>query len=244
MFKNLRYLWALLALALVPVAAEAAGVSPMVVEVKPLGRGSIARIELSNPSQAEFPVEVQMFRGIISERGELELTPADEEFLLFPAQRIVPAQSQQVFRLQYIGEPELSESEIYYMQIRQIPVDIKPGESQVQVVVNFNILVNVVPDGTNPEPMFESITPVVRDDVAGVEVRLANHGSRYFMAGLSPWQITGTADDGSPADVRLPADAVAKLIGVGVVAPGRARVFFIPTDKPLVEGSIQAKLGS
>src|SRR3546814_18237806 len=84
---------------------------------------------------------------LISEAGELELTPADEQFLVFPPQRIVPPQSQQVFRVQYIGEPELATSEIYYMQIRQIPVDIAAGQSQVQIVVNFNVLVNVIQIG-------------------------------------------------------------------------------------------------
>src|SRR3546814_611612 len=160
---------------------------------------------------------------LISEAGELELTPADEQFLVFPPQRIVPPQSQQVFRVQYIGEPELATSEIYYMQIRQIPVDIAAGQSQVQIVVNFNVLVNVIPDGVSPEPVVESVHPVVREDVTGIEVRLANHGTRYFTAGTVPWQINGTAEDGSVLDARLPPEQMAKAIGVGVVAPGRDR---------------------
>jgi fimbrial chaperone protein len=242
MLRKLLFVWGVMLLAFASTAVEAARVSPMIVDVKPLGRGSVARIELSNPGQAEFPVEVQMFRGVISEAGELELTPADEQFLVFPSQRIVPAQSQQVFRVQYIGEPELAASEIYYMQIRQIPVDLGPGQSQVQLVVNFNVLVNVIPDGANPEPVVESAHPAVRADVTGIEVRLANHGTRYFTAGSLPWQIGGKAADGTALDVRLPPEEMAKLIGVGVVAPGRARIFFIPTEKPLVDGTVQASL--
>ncbi|MBU0823028.1 MAG: fimbria/pilus periplasmic chaperone [Alphaproteobacteria bacterium] len=242
MFRKLLVVCGAVALAILPVAAEAARVSPMIVEVKPLGRGSVARVELSNPGQAEFPVEVQMFRGVITEAGELELTPADELFLLFPAQRVVPARSQQVFRVQYVGDPELAASEVYYMQIRQIPVDIAPGQSQVQLIVNFNVLVNVIPDGTSPEPFVESIRPAVRAEVPGIEVRLSNRGTRYFTAGTRPWQVSGTAEDGTALDLRLPPEDMSKLIGVGVVAPGRARIFFIPTEKPLVEGTIQANL--
>lgn len=242
MFKKSLFLWGAFMLACVPVVAEAARVSPMIVEVEPLGRGSVARIELSNPGQAQFPVEVEMFSGVISEAGELELTPADEHFLVFPAQRIVAAGSQQVFRVQYIGEPELAASEIYYMQIRQIPVNITPGQSQVQVVVNFNVLINVVPDGASPEPVVESIRPAVRADVTGIEVRLSNRGTRYFTASSQPWQVSGKAEDGTMVDVLLPPEELSKLIGVGVVAPGRARIFFIPTEKPLVEGTIQANM--
>jgi fimbrial chaperone protein len=214
----------------------------MIVEVEPSGRASVARVELTNTSQAEFPVEVQMFRGVISEAGELELTAADEQFLLFPTQVVVPARSQQVFRVQYIGDPELAASEVYYLQIRQIPVDITPGQSQVQVVVNYNVLVNVVPSGARPEPFVESARPVVRGEATGIEVRIANRGTRFFTAGTSPWQVRGTAEDGTVLDVRLPPTEMTRLIGVGVVAPGRARVFFIPTEKPLVEGTIQAQM--
>lgn len=242
MFRKLLLVWGVFALSFMSVAAEAARVSPMIVEVEPLGRGSVARIELSNPSQVKFPVEVQMFRGIISEAGELELTPADDQFLLFPTQIVVPEQSQQVFRLQYIGEPELAASEIYYMQIRQIPVNVTPDESQVQVVVNFNVLVNVIPAGTRSEPVVESVRPVVRDEATGVEVRLTNGGTRYFTAASAPWRITGTAEDGTAIDLLLSPEEMAELIGVGVVAPGRARLFFIPTPKPLVEGTIRATM--
>jgi fimbrial chaperone protein len=242
MFRKLLSIWGAVVLAIAPVAAQAARISPMVVEVKPVGRGSVARVELTNPGQAEFPVEAQMFRGVISEAGELELTPADDQFLVFPPQRVVPARSQQVFRVQYIGEPELPASEIYYMQIRQIPVAIAPDQSQVQVVVNFNVLVNVIPDGARAEPIVESIRPEVRQDVTGIEVRLVNRGTRYFTAGTVPWQVSGTAEDGTALDVRLPPEEMSKLIGIGVVAPGRARLFFIPTEKPLVEGTIQASM--
>ena len=242
MFSKLLCACGAAALFLTPVAVEAARVSPMIVEVEPMGRESVARVELTNPGQAEFPVEVQMFRGVISEAGELELTPADEQFLVFPPQRVVPAQSQQVFRVQYIGEPELAASEIYYMQIRQIPVTVSPDQSQVQVVVNFNVLVNVIPDGAEAKPAFDSIVPVVRDEVSGIEVRVVNRGTRYFTAGTVPWQVSGTAQDGTAVDFRLAPEDMAKLIGVGVVAPDRARVFFIPTEKPLREGTIQATM--
>src|SRR5690606_8685554 len=99
MFWKLIIVWGALSLALAPVTAEAARVSPMIVEVAPVGRGSIARVELTHPSEREFPVEVQMFRGVISEDGQLELTPADDDFLLFPTQIVVPARSQQIFRV-------------------------------------------------------------------------------------------------------------------------------------------------
>lgn len=244
MVRKLLLAWGAIVLALSSAAAEAARISPMVVDVKPLGRESIARVELTNPGDAEFPVEVRMYRGVISEDGNLELTPADEDFLVFPAQILVPPQSQQAFRVQYVGEPELAASQVYYMQIRQVPVEFAPGQSQVQVVVNFNVLVNVIPDGASALPVVESVVPATRGDVAGVEVRVANQGTLYFTASSMPWQVRGAAEEGGDVELQLTPREIAELIGVGVVAPGRARIFFIPTGKPLVEGTVQASLGS
>ena len=242
----IRYLLAVLSAALLasaPLPVQAARISPMVVDVEPFGRESIARVELTNPGAGEFPVEVQMFRGVISEDGQLELFPADDDFLVFPAQIVVPANSQQAFRVQYVGDPELAKSEVYYMQVRQVPVEVSPGQSQVQVVVNFNVLVNVIPDGSAPEPVVDKVAAVMNGEQPGIQVRLANRGTRYFTAGTLPWQIRGQAEDGSAVSMQLTPEQMAKLIGVGVVAPERFRSFFIPTERPMAEEGLTVTLG-
>jgi fimbrial chaperone protein len=242
MLKRLIGIFAVLAMAAMGTMAQAARVSPMIVDLTPSGRGTIARVTLTNPDARTFPVEVQMMRGEISEEGELELTPADDQFLVFPAQAVVPATSQQVFRVQYVGTPELSQSEIYYMVIRQIPVELSAAENQVQVIVNFNVLVNVVPDGATPNPVVESVRPAVRNDVAGIEVRLGNTGSRYFHAGAARWQITGTGADGQPFSQTIEPSDVIRSVGVGVVAPNHHRLFFVPTARPLSDAPITVSL--
>lgn len=240
MFRKLMTAIAVLVFAATPIRLEAARVSPMVVNVTPSGRGSIARIELSNPAEREFPVEVTMMRGDISEEGQLTLTPADEDFLVFPAQIVVKPRSQQVLRIQYVGDPELSQSQIYYAAIRQLPVAFDEGTSQVQLVVNFNVLVNVVPEGTRADPVVEVIGPATREDKAGIEVRVTNRGTRFMLAGNVAWDITGRTPEGVEIKLRRSPEEMAQAIGVGVVAPDRARRFFIPMDQPLEPGTISA----
>lgn len=216
----------------------------MVLEVSPAGRASSARITLTNPADAAFPVEVRAYRGTISETGELQLTPADDDFLIFPTQIAVPARSEQVFRVQYVGDPELRQSQAYYIGVDQVPVTLAKGKTGVQVVVNFNVLVNVVPEGAKPQPVVESVTPAVHDKVPGVEVRVADRGAKYFTASSYDWTLTARATDGTPIQLRQTRDQIAKQIGVGVVAPGRARLFFVPTGKPVAEGSASVTLES
>jgi fimbrial chaperone protein len=242
MFRPFFKVLALLALILSPISAQASRVSPMIVELEPNGRNSVARIELTNDGQRDTPFEVKMMLGVISEAGELSFTPADDQFLVFPAQSIVEANSQQVFRIQYVGEPDLSQSEIYYMSIQQVPVAFEGQDSQVQVVVNYNVLVNVVPDGAEPRAEVSAIQPAIKDGIPGIELKLSNVGTRYFLAGFAEWQIAATAEDGTEYDMTFTKDEMTRQIGVGVVGSGRARTFFIPTEKPVLADSIQVEV--
>lgn len=234
---------ALLIFAGIGFQAIAARVTPMVVTIKPSGPASVARLEISNPSDGAFPVEIQMFRGEISEMGELSLTAADEDFLVFPTQMVVPAKSQQALRIQYVGAPDLSQSVVYYAAVRQIPVEMTGAESKVQLIVNFNVLVNVVPDGTRPDPHVEVLSTAVRDDVPGVEVRVSNKGNRYLSAGSVSWQISGSGVDGATSELSRTSADMAKAVGVGVVAPGKSRIFFVPTERLLTAQSVRVTLG-
>ncbi|GAB5454729.1 MAG: hypothetical protein Hens2KO_09580 [Henriciella sp.] len=214
----------------------------MIVELEPVGRSSVARVELTNDADRDIPYEVRMMIGNISEEGKLSLTPADEDFLVFPAQSIVEANSQQVFRIQYVGEPELAQSEVYYMSIQQIPVDFEGDGSEVQVVVNYNVLVNVVPDGTEPKADIEDIEVTTQDGVPGFKLRVTNTGTRFFLAGMADWQIQATAEDGSEVDLKFENDEMTRKIGVGVIGPSKSRIFFVPTEKALAQDSVRVSV--
>ena len=239
--------------------ANASRVSPMILELDPTGRGSIARVDLVNDGLRNIPYEVQMMRGVITPEGQLELTPADEEFVVFPSQTIVESNSQQVFRIQYVGEGAQDKSEVFYMAIRQIPVEFDPGVNQIQMVVNYNILVNVVPDGSRPEPAIRStefasrMIPGPADpenpdadpeevEQTGIRVDVGNVGNRFFLAGLSDWSITGTTLTGEPFERSFNGDEASRIIGVGVVAPEANRIFFIPTEEELDGASLQISI--
>lgn len=221
----------------------AARISPMVVAVSPSGPNSTTRLELTNPDERSFPVEVRMYRGEISELGQLKLIEADDDFIVFPTQMVVPAKSQQAIRVQYVGRPELAQSEIYYAAVRQVPVAVADQQSRVQVLVNFNVLVNVVPSGSRADPRLEVISAKSVDATPGLDVRVRNLGTRFMTAGTVPWQVAGTTVDGERLNLRLSAEEMAKAIGVGVVAPGKSRIFFVPTKKLMRTNSVNVALG-
>ncbi len=210
----------------------------MSVEIEPSGRGSVARVQFVNTSARDFPIEARAFRGVISEEGELELIPSDDDFIIFPPQRVIGPRGNQVFRLQYIGEPNLDSAQVYYLSIRQLPVELLPGDPQIQVLVNFNVFINVEPDNTAPSPRVDTIIPEAREDVEGVEVRVANDGTGMLLAGERTWKLTGRNTDGTPFERKIVPAELANLVGVGVVAPGKARKFFLPIDTAVDRSSI------
>lgn len=222
--------------------AQASRVSPMSVELEPFGRGSVARVQFVNTSGREFPIEARTYRGVISEEGELELIPADEDFIVFPPQLVVAPREEQIFRIQYIGEPELDQAQVYYLSISQLPVELEPGAPQIQVLVNFNVFVSVEPDGLDPEPRVDTVSPDTKEDVDGVVVRLANDGPGMLLASDFGWNVTGLNEDGSEFSQRLDPAALSSIIGVGIVAPGKARQFFLPIEEGVDRTTVQVAL--
>lgn len=227
----------------------------MIVELKPTGRESVARVELTNDAQRDLAYEVEMMRGEISPEGQLSLTLADEQFIVFPPQAIVEANSQQVFRVQYVGEEAIDRSQIYYLSVKQIPVAFDEGQNQIQVVINYNVLVNVVPEGTAPVANVRSASYIERtlptDEAEtggtpleiltekGILVDLGNDGNRYFFAGRSDWSISARTMAGEPFEQSYTGEEMSQVIGTGVIGPGRNRIFFLPTEKELNTDSLR-----
>src|SRR3546814_9342149 len=63
--------------------------------------------------------------------------------LALPAQAIIPPVATQAFRILYIGDPEVDHSRHYYAEVAQLPVEIPGGQSTIQILYNFQAMVNV-----------------------------------------------------------------------------------------------------
>lgn len=164
-----RLLLALSAITVMTLAttADAMRVSPMVVEITTRGAGSAARIEVQNVGSTVLPFETRITLIDFNEAGELIETPADEDFLVFPPQGIVPVGGRQVVRVQWIGDPDLALSRAYYVGIHQIPIDLsgEGGEGavggQLQIVYNMKALLTVAPPGAEPQVRVVSAVPTM-----------------------------------------------------------------------------------
>ncbi|GMM92419.1 molecular chaperone [Qipengyuania sp. MTN3-11] len=247
---------------LAPVPADAMRVSPMVAELSTTGVGSAARIEVGNIGSAPLPFETRITELSVGPDGEFVETPADDNFLIFPPQGVVPVNGRQVVRVQWVGEGQIDTSKAYYLWVRQLPVSTNvegPAEEgtasvSVQVLYTMKALIVVAPEGARPdvqvvsarvveiaapEPEIdpdlaaeEAAAPVPVVPTPGVEVIVRNDGNRYALMSGATWIIEGTGLDGQPLTQTLTSGDVAASVGVGYLAPDGTRTFEIPATTP------------
>lgn len=236
-------------------SAEAMRVAPMVSELTTTGAGSAARIEVGNIGSSAMPFETVITQIEMDGEGGLTETPADENFLVFPPQGLVPANGRQVVRVQWVGEPNIDTSKAYYLWVRQLPVETTPsqeggGALQVSVLYTMKALIVVAPPGVQPDVQVESAKPAsvappaaeidpslgggqpaaAPPEEPGLEVTVVNRGKRYALMSGATWVVSGTDLAGQPYSQTLSGQTVAEMVGVGYLAPsGGRRVFKIPT---------------
>lgn len=236
-------------------SAEAMRVSPMVSELTTSGAGSAARIEVGNIGSSAMPFETMITEITMDEDGGLTETPADDSFLIFPPQGLVPANGRQIVRVQWVGDTAIDTSRAYYLWVRQLPVATTPdgeggGSLQVSVLYTMKALIVVAPPGAEADVQVESAKPALVAPPAaeidpslsgdtplaappeepGLEVTVVNRGKRYALMSGATWTVTGTDMAGQPFSQALSSQTVAATVGVGYLAPGGARrTFKIPT---------------
>ena len=252
---------AFLALVIAATPVSAMRVSPMVSELQASGAGAVARIEVGNVTNKALPFETRITRIDFDANGNLVETPADEDFIVFPPQGLVPVSGRQVVRVQWVGRPDIANSQAYYVWIRQLPVETDPQKidgTETSVTINvlytMKSLVVVAPAGAEPKvevvsvkpaiitPPLPEVDPSLQGDapppppiaVAGLEVVIANKGNRYALLSGAKWVVTGTDNAGQPFERIYGKEEIGQLVGVGYLAPaGGKRTFSLPTGASL-----------
>lgn len=241
--------WRALAAALIliwaPISdALAMRVSPMVVEMSSIGSDAVTRIEVQNVNQSKLAFETRIYRMNYDDKGNVVETPADDRFLVFPPQGVLPPGGRQVVRLQWVGPAEPPTSEAYYVSFNQLPVKLEPAKTetvaaQVQVVYHMKALVVVAPPGAKPNVEAASVKPIIyQPDPTqsgaqlppgpGVEIVLANSGRRHAMMAAFGWRLEGTGTDGKPLRIDISSEELNRAVGTGYVPALGKRIFRIP----------------
>lgn len=160
-----------------PVAliANAFEVSPMRIEISPVGAGTAATINVRNRSADDLPIEVVVERRAFQTDGTLTATPDDSDFVVFPQQFVVEPGNSQAVRIQYIGDPNIEFGEAYVIRFNQLPIDLEPGQSGIQVIYSFGAAVYVEPNSARAQPRVRAF----RQEGENLTIEIENIGTGH-----------------------------------------------------------------
>ena len=226
------------AVVLLAPAARAMSVTPIHVEMTSAGSGGRAQITVANDSPGPLPVEAIIQKMSLGEDGSQQLSTGGEDFLVFPPQALIPAGGRQVFRVQWVGEPVLNESQSFMLSMNQIPVRLPEGQTSVQVVMSFGVVINVAPPQGQPalKLVGTGITKA-KDGKRHPTITVENPTKIHALLPDSTIQLAG----GSWSHQFTPTELREK-VGIGLVQPGHKRRFVLPVDLPAGVNQVKASL--
>jgi len=208
--------------------AKAMSVQPIVLDMRSSGGGNGSQLTVINDAAKPLPVEIVVSRIELNENGETTAQPAGDEFLIFPPQAMVAAGATQNFRIQWVGDPQIKQSQSYVFSVNQVPVKMPAGKSGVQVVFNFATVVNVAPPSGQSAINLVS-TGLGKDDKGKPRptVTVKNPGNIHAKLTDATIKLSGN----SWTETLRP-EQLRQVMGVGLIQPGKTRKFLLPVDVP------------
>ena len=240
MLKFIRSLLLSLLAASAPIAAFATTVSPVVLDLQTTGRGVVANVSVTNTGTGPMTMEIVTIPLKPTPTGfqTVEGANPDEDLIVTPPTSLIPAGKTQSFRVQWVGDPELDGSKHYYVSVNQIPVKLPEGQSAVQVVYDFQVLVSVSSQDKKPQLTITSTAPATINGKPFAAIAVQNNGQAHGYISQHRMKITETSASGAELlSKTISGSEFQASVGYGLVASGQTRTVDVPLDKPVPPGA-------
>jgi len=235
------------ALGLCSAAVQAAmTVQPVILDLKSLGRDTGGQIRVENTGTTPLPVEIRLVDAELLPDTVKASDRLTEDLIAIPSQAIIPPGATQAFRVQYIGDPEVPHSRHFYAEVAQQPVEVPGGQSTIQVLYNFQAMVNVA-SATAGDPVLTiegaEIVHPAPDAPARIAFTVHNAGDNYgYLSNGSVKLVQRNAAGEEIFQRTLNSSDVQQMIGFGLVGPETSRKFVAPIDLESADGTAEVKL--
>lgn len=219
-----------------PVDADAMGVTPVTVVLAPSGSRASSQIVVSNADNRNLPVELNISKLTLLPSGAVQRTPDSEDFVVLPTQSIVAPNSEQVFRIQYVGNPDLLESQAFEVSVDQVPVDLgkESGGATVQIVYSITAIV-VVGSSSGEANISVQKAELVPDKARILHATAYFHNDGARHAFLDEGRMIISASDSAGKIVwekTLNSEEIRQQIGIGYLPPHFTRPVELPFEFP------------
>jgi fimbrial chaperone protein len=222
--------------ALVAATAQAMSFTPIEMDFTPSGRGATQVFRLENTTAEPVAVEVSIKARAMRPDGEDELTDADDQFTVFPAQVVLQPGQVQTIRAQYTGPAAIDRERAFRLIAEQLPIELGPAAGnggRMRLLVKYVASVYVVPSGARPVIKAGEARVITEAGNRWLEVAVTNEGTtrkilkdaRLELAGrtLSGAQLKGLDGENvlagttrrfrvpAPADLAVPSGGAVRL---------------------------------
>jgi P pilus assembly chaperone PapD len=224
-------------------SASAMTVQPVVVDLRPNGDKMSATISVQNTATEALPVELTAQVLKFTEDGAAPAGPDPGDLVIFPPQALIGPGQTQAFRIQWVGDPELKQSKSYYVTVAQLPVKLPKGQSAIQILYNFQVLVNVAASEGGP------VLSVAKSEIGQGKKKepvptiwVQNTGSSYGYLSHGALHISQTDASGKTLfDKKLSSQDIQQTIGFGVIGPNTTRKILLPLELPSGQGAVKVQ---
>jgi len=208
---------------------------------EPAGAGATQSYEVINDSAEQIAVELSMAERKISLEGQETTESADDDFLVYPSQIVLPPQGVQSVRVTWLGNPNPEKELAYRMIAEQLPINLNnPEESQaettsgaIKVMFRYMGSVYIRPKNAESKVVLNGITHEKGTDGNDrLVITFDNQGTRRAV--LSELNLNLTSQ-GSQLTLKPE-----QLEGVnnGVILAGNQRRFSMPWPQQLPIGEV------
>lgn len=244
--KPLGFIAALSVLAAVAAPApraDAMTVQPVVLDLSTAGRGMSQVVTVENTFTNPLPVEMRVEGLTFDENGAHGDGKDPGDLLVFPPQALIQPGQTQTFRVQYVGDPALPKSKHYYVTVAQLPVKLPQGQSAIQILYDFQVLVSVAPPGAKPDLHITGAT--IGKDAKGEPVpviTITNNSNAHGYLSHGHLRIVEKDASGKQIFTRtMPGPEIQQTIGFGLVTAGQTRKVVVPIVLPSDGGEVEAQ---
>ena len=227
-------------------AVVAMTVQPVVLNLSTSGRGMSQVVTVENTFANPLPVEIRIQELALGQDGVQGTGTDPGDLLVFPAQALIQPGQTQSFRVQYVGDPDLARSKHYYVTVAQLPVQMPQGQSAIQILYNFQVLVSVSPAGARPALAISGAEVAHNAEGRPIPaITVTNSSTAHGY--LSNGRLRIIQRDGSGREVfrrNLPGPEIQQTVGFGLIGAGQTRRVLIPIELPTDGGTIEAQFNA
>lgn len=217
--------------------------NPLAQTFAPTGSDATRSYEIVNDTDEPIAVDVSVGLSQIGLTGDENLTPAEDDFLVYPPQMILAPGELQTVRVTWLGNPTPEQELTYRLIAEQLPIHLVdpeapiPNQTSGEIKLTFRYIASMFirPQGVASDVSLVAVEPIVIDSgETKLSVTLDNRGNGN--ARLTDWQLD-LVSQGQTVQIT---PASAKEMSGRVIQPGQQRQFELAWPEELPIGDVKA----